>query len=88
MENAEIRFYGNKWCPDCRRARILLEKFEVPFHFTDVDSDPEAKKIVMETNHGFCSVPTIFFPDGSSLTEPSNLMLEQKILQLRADGLI
>jgi hypothetical protein len=29
-------------------------------------------------------VPTIVFPDGSTLTEPSNALLEQKLVALAA----
>ena len=65
-----------------------LKTIRVSYRFTDVDADPEAKKRVIEINHGYCSVPTILFPDGTILTEPSNQVLDQKITQLRNDGLI
>ena len=33
----------------------------------------------MEINHGNASVPTLVFPDGSTLTEPSDQALRQKL---------
>lgn len=82
LTDSEIIFYGNKWCPDCRRARMIFDRLTIPYQFIDVDADAEAKKRVMEINRGFCSVPTILFPDGTILTEPSNQVLEQKLAQL------
>jgi len=37
------------------------------------------EKFVKETNKGFRSVPTIIFPDGSILVEPSTSMLAKKL---------
>jgi mycoredoxin len=88
LTEATIQLFGNKWCPDCRRARLYLENNSISYLFTDVEADPEVKKRVIEINHGYCSVPTILFPDGTILTEPSNQVLDQKITQLRNDGLI
>jgi hypothetical protein len=44
----------------------------------DIESDKEGCKFVETTNRGFRSVPTIVFPDGSILVEPSTLKLAQK----------
>jgi mycoredoxin len=37
---------------------------------------------VVEHNGGKRVVPTIFFPDGSVLVEPSNQTLSEKIIEL------
>jgi hypothetical protein len=36
----------------------------------------------MEINNGNASVPTLVFPDGSTLTEPSTAVLRQKLQSL------
>ena len=41
-----------------------------------------AEKFVLEVNQGMRSVPTIIFPDGSILVEPSNHEIAEK-LQLK-----
>lgn len=75
----QIVFYGASWCPASRRARAILDENKIPYHWIDIDQDAEAAALVKELNHGFRSVPTIIFPDGSHLTEPSDATLEKKL---------
>ncbi len=80
MENPqEIVVYGTNWCGDSRRARRFLDEHHIPYRWIDIDTDVAARKFVEETNHGFRSVPTIVFPDGSILVEPSNTELARKL---------
>lgn len=71
--------YGTPWCPDCRRSKQFLGEHRVPYDYIDIDQDPAAQAEVMRINRGNRSVPTIVFPDGSSLTEPSNEELAKKL---------
>ncbi|OGO31218.1 MAG: NrdH-redoxin [Chloroflexi bacterium RBG_16_56_11] len=75
----EIRVYGTRWCPDCVRAKQVLEKLNIKYRWYDIESDPEAVALVEKINGGYKSVPTIVFPDGSVLVEPSNTALEKKL---------
>jgi mycoredoxin len=75
----EILVYGTRWCPDCIRARVTLRRLKVPYLEIDITKDPEAAEIVTGINGGLRSVPTMIFPDGSVLTEPSALELTAKI---------
>jgi len=72
----QIVMYSVAWCPDCRRARTFFEEHNIPYLEVDVDHDPQAAIFVKDLNRGFRSVPTIIFPDGSVLTEPSKKQLE------------
>jgi glutaredoxin-like protein len=74
-----IMFYGTAWCPDCTRARNFLDKQKVAYVNVDIDENPEARAVVEKLNRGMRSVPTIVFPDGSTLVEPSNTQLAQKL---------
>jgi thioredoxin reductase (NADPH) len=74
-----IRVYGASWCPDCRRAKRFLGDQRVPFEWHDIEVDPDGVKIVQERNNGNNVIPTIIFPDGSHLAEPSNEDLAEKI---------
>ena len=67
-----ITFYGADWCPDCRRSKRWLTENNVPFEFFDVDADPESSEFVKKVNNGSRSIPTILFPGGAKLVEPSN----------------
>jgi mycoredoxin len=82
MDNStttEIVMYGTSWCYDTRRARDVLDRNNISYHYIDIDSDPEGRKIVEKINHGMRSVPTITFPDGSILVEPSDAELTNKV---------
>lgn len=79
MPEEKIRMYGTRWCPDCARAKQLLTKHNIPFTWIDIEQDNAALDYVVKINKGFKSVPTIVFPDGAVLVEPSNAQLEQKL---------
>jgi glutaredoxin-like protein len=74
-----ITFYCTAWCPDCTRARNFLDKQRVAYVAVDIDESPEARSVVEKLNDGMRSVPTIVFPDGTILVEPSNAQLAQKL---------
>jgi mycoredoxin len=74
-----IKVYGTKWCPDCTRAKQVLSKHNVAYIWVDIEQDAAAVDYVVKINKGNRSVPTIVFPDGSILVEPSNLELEKKL---------
>lgn len=76
---SKIIMYGTTWCYDSRRARALLDEHNIPYEWVDIDRDLEARKFVEKVNNGCRSVPTIVFPDGSILVEPSNLVLSKKL---------
>jgi thioredoxin reductase (NADPH) len=74
-----IEVYGASWCPDCRRAKRFLADQRIHFEWHDIEGDPEGQRIVQERNNGNNVIPTIVFPDGSHLSEPSNEELANKV---------
>jgi thioredoxin reductase (NADPH) len=74
-----IKVYGAGWCPDCRRAKRFLGDQRIPFEWHDIEVDPDGVRTVQERNDGNNIIPTIIFPDGSHLSEPSNEELAEKI---------
>lgn len=76
---SKIIMYGTTWCYESRRAKTLLDENNIPYEWVDIDRDLEARKFVEQVNNGCRSVPTIVFPDGSILVEPSNLALSKKL---------
>lgn len=75
----QIVLYGTTWCYDTFRAKKILDKNNIAYQWIDIDKDMDGRKFVEETNHGYRSVPTIVFPDGSILVEPSNDELLTKL---------
>ncbi len=79
MAGAEIKVYGANWCPDCRRAKRFLADQRVPFEWHDIEQEPEGAEVVREHNGGNNVIPTIVFPDGTHLSEPTNEELAEKL---------
>ncbi len=71
MREQVIVVYGTKWCRDCRLAKQVLDDRHVDYRWIDVDDDPTAQAEVLRLNGGMRSVPTIIFPDGAVLVEPT-----------------
>jgi thioredoxin reductase (NADPH) len=79
-DNAEcIVVYGTSWCSDCKRAKQFLGARGIQYHWVDIEKDTEASALVERINAGKRIVPTIVFPDGSTLVEPSNAELAEKL---------
>ncbi len=79
MEEQKMKVYGAMWCPDCRRTRKFLEERQVEFEWIDLVERPDEMAVVRQRNGGMESIPTIIFPDGSFVVEPSNEALAHKL---------
>ena len=74
-----ITMYSADWCGDCVRSKRLLDSLQVSYEIIDVESVPGASEKVIEINGGKRSIPVILFPDGTHLTEPSDIDLKAKL---------
>ncbi len=75
----QIVLYGVSWCSDCVRAKKVLAENNIEYFEIDIDNDSKAAEFVKDINGGSRSVPTIIFPDGEVLVEPSNKELSTKL---------
>ncbi|MBS3751269.1 MAG: FAD-dependent oxidoreductase, partial [Anaerolineales bacterium] len=75
----QIVVYGTTWCPDCKRAKQFFGDQRIEYRWVDIEQNPEAMAYVEEINDGKRIVPTIIFPDGDRLVEPSNAELAEKL---------
>ncbi len=75
---SQIVAYTVSWCGDCKRAKAFLTQNNIQYVEIDVDNDPQAAEFVRTINNGNRSVPTIIFPDGTKLVEPSTEQLKAK----------
>ncbi|MGB1254124.1 MAG: glutaredoxin domain-containing protein, partial [Candidatus Promineifilaceae bacterium] len=74
--------YGTPVCPMVTPVRSALKRANVEYTYVDIWVDDEARQQVRSINNGNESVPTLIFPDGSTLTEPSNKQLLSKLSSL------
>ena len=75
----QIVMYTTEFCSDCLRAKKFFEANNVPYLSIGLEGNAEATEFVLQVNNGYQSVPTIVFPDGSILVEPSWEELRSKI---------
>ena len=79
MAVQEITIYGTVWCGDCLRSRRYLDSRQISYDWIDIDRDPQGERFVLTTNHGMRSVPTIVFPNGMILVEPTNEEIKEML---------
>ena len=74
-----IIVYTSTFCPHSWSVERFLKSNDVPIKLVNIDKDLQARQEVMAANRGFASVPTLIFPDGSQLTEPSFGQIRAKL---------
>jgi mycoredoxin len=68
---AQLTIYSTQWCGYCHRLMRQLDREQVGYAVVDIEHDPNAAEYVMSVNGGNQTVPTVVFPDGTALTNPS-----------------
>jgi glutaredoxin-like protein len=75
----KLRVLGTSWCSDCTRSKAFLNRSLVDYEWVDIELDDDAAREVESLNDGRRVVPTIIFPDGDVLVEPSDAELAAKL---------
>jgi mycoredoxin len=76
-----IKMYATPWCGDCRMAKRWFDAHDIPYDYINIEEDEHAAAYVLRINRGMRIVPTIVFPDGAILVEPTPHELAAKCLQ-------
>lgn len=74
-----ITVFSTWWCGACKRLKGLMQADGIPFTAVDIENDPEAEAFVIQVNRGNATVPTVLFPDGSTLTNPSLAQVKARV---------
>jgi len=77
-----LTMYTTPWCGYCRRLKSQLAREGIEITEVDIEREPDAADYVMTVNGGFQTVPTLLFPDGSTMTNPSVRAVRQRLEQL------
>ena len=80
--SAPLTMYTTQWCAFCRRLKSQLARDGITMTEVDIERDPAAAKYVMNVNGGNQTVPTIVFPDGSVLVNPSAVQVKKRMAEL------
>lgn len=79
LNPSQIVMYATETCSDCRRAKNFFDTNGISYLKIGLEGNAEATEFVIQVNKGNRSVPTIIFPDGEVLVEPSWKELEEKM---------
>jgi len=77
-----LTMYTTTWCAFCKRLKRQLAADGIEMAEVDIEQDPAAADFVMSVNGGFQTVPTVVFPDGSALTNPSAAAVKERLQAL------
>lgn len=79
---AELTMYTTQWCAFCRRLKSQLARDGIEMTEVDIERDPDAAEFVMSVNGGNQTVPTVVFPDGSVMVNPSAAQVKTRMTEL------
>jgi mycoredoxin len=79
-----LTMYTTTWCGFCKRLKRQLAAEGIEMAEVDIEQNPAAAEYVMSVNGGNQTVPTVVFPDGSALTNPSAAMVKERLQELAA----
>jgi thioredoxin reductase (NADPH) len=74
-----IRVVGALWSPGSHTVKDFLARYQIPYLWLDVDHDEQARQLAGRTSGGGLSLPTVLFPDGARLTDPTPGELAEKL---------
>ncbi|MGH3577124.1 MAG: mycoredoxin Mrx1 [Mycobacterium sp.] len=79
---ALLTMYTTAWCGYCHRLKTVLKAAGIAYDEVDIEGDAEAAEFVGSVNGGNCTVPTVRFADGSTLTNPGAGEVKAKLADL------
>ena len=82
--SGQLTMYTTQWCGFCRNLKNQLARVGIEMAEVDIERDPAATEFVMSVNGGNQTVPTVVFPDGSVMTNPSANQVRARLADLTA----
>jgi len=74
-----IRVAGTLWSATSHYAKDFLARSQIPYKWLDIERDARAHEAVVAAAGENLRIPVIFFPDGTSLVEPTIAELAEKV---------
>src|SRR5437588_2478020 len=71
-----VRVVGHRWAPDSHTTRDFLARYQVPYEWLDIETNPEATRVLESVDSpvsgdGVAALPLVVLPDGRVLRDPS-----------------
>ncbi len=70
-----LQIFGSRYCPDVLRIREFLSRNRFPFHWEDLEDNPNTKAMLAEFQVVEEQTPVVVLPSGAILNAPSNIEL-------------
>jgi mycoredoxin len=77
--SAPLTVYSTQWCGYCHRLMRQMDREQIGYEVVDIEHDSAAAAFVISVNGGNQTVPTVVFPDGSALTNPSLAQVKERL---------
>jgi thioredoxin reductase (NADPH) len=74
-----LRLLGHRWAPASHELRDFLARNQVPYRWLDIESDPEAQRVIAAEGAEGSRLPLLIFGDGSRLEAPSIREVADKV---------
>ncbi len=82
--SGQLTMYTTQWCGFCRNLKRQLARDGIEMTEIDIEQDPAAAEFVMSVNGGNQTVPTVVFPDGTAMTNPSAAQVRERLAAVSA----
>lgn len=74
-----LTMYTTDWCGYCVRLKHGLDREGIAYDEVNIERVPDAAELVMHVNGGNRTVPTLVFPDGTAMTNPTLREIKAKL---------
>jgi thioredoxin reductase (NADPH) len=74
-----VRVVGHRWSPTTHQVKEFLARNQIAYHWLDVETDEEARRLAESAGEEASKLPLVFFPDGSHLAQPTNTQVAEKV---------
>ncbi len=82
--SGQLTMYTTQWCGFCKNLKRQLARDGIEMTEIDIERDPAAAEFVMSVNGGNQTVPTVVFPDGTAMTNPSAAQVRERLAAVSA----
>jgi mycoredoxin len=82
--SGQLIMYTTSWCGYCRNLKRQLARDGIDIAEVDIEHDESAADYVMSVNGGNQTVPTLLFPDGTALVNPSAAQVRARLAEVKA----
>ncbi len=83
---SELRVVGHLWSDRSYDVKMFLTRNHVPYHWLDVEREPEARRLVELAGVAADDLPLVLMPDGQELRTPTSVALAEALgLRTRAE---